>query len=140
MTAYLPYNENLSNLKDRIGHLNTTHTYPPCLISFLSFSPQNNTNELADALRELEASTAALGLEFSTDPPESSNNSTKSSSSSSSQQTASSSASSATNHRLSLQCSSGYGTMTNSPSCSQDTIATMSLNTTQQTHGEQNKK
>ena len=29
----------------------------------------------------------------------------------------------AANNRLSLQCSSGYGTMTNTPTCSEDTLA-----------------
>lgn len=51
--------------------------------------------ELAKAIQELEASTAALQSTYDT-----------------------------SNSQHSLQCSSGYGTMNNTPASSQDTIAT----------------
>lgn len=57
---------------------------------------KRNTMELAKAIQELEASTAALQSTYDGD-------------------------SSTSQH--SLQCSSGYGTMNNTPAHSQDTIA-----------------
>ncbi|XP_074644500.1 protein MTSS 1-like isoform X14 [Tubulanus polymorphus] len=53
-----------------------------------------NSNELADAIKELEASTAALQSSYE----------------------------SHATSQSSLQCSSGYGTMNNTPACSEDTI------------------
>jgi hypothetical protein len=50
-----------------------------------------NSQELADAIRDLEESTAALQSSYES--------------------------------RSSLQCSSGYGTMSNTPANSEDTIA-----------------
>lgn len=64
-----------------------------------------NSLELAEAIRELEASTAALTTAY--DQPDGSNAS-----------------------RGSLQCSSGYGTMNSTPSGSEDTITTGGMSDT----------
>lgn len=67
------------------------------MFSYICLQRKQNSMELAKAIQELEASTAALACNYET-------------------------FSNASQH--SLQCSSGYGTMNSTPSSSEDTIAT----------------